>query len=266
VTPLQRQIISAVGRIRSAGSVYLAGGTALALFYLGHRRSFDVDLFVREAEAVRAVGQEAVAAWTAAGFEVVPSLDKETFVEWTVRSAEGPGVRVQVALDTAVLLDPLREFPEFPGLRVAGLRDLAASKAEALADRGALRDFIDVYFLVRSGLRLSDILRWAAERTPGFSPLSVAQSIRRLPGRLAEQEERQYLDLLLQPFDEDHFRATLAGWADRIAAAYARAGWLRPHTADPMKRPVYEGDLLGRPADVILDILDRLEGDDGGRP
>ena len=41
----QREILEVFSRFPDADRFYLTGGTALAEFYLGHRRSFDLDLF-----------------------------------------------------------------------------------------------------------------------------------------------------------------------------------------------------------------------------
>jgi hypothetical protein len=59
-------------------------------------------------------------------------------------------------------IDPLD--PLLGSVRIAGLRDLAAMKAIAVSQRGLRRDFIDLFFLLRAGLRLDEILRWAREK------------------------------------------------------------------------------------------------------
>lgn len=99
----------------------------------------------------------------------------------------GEEVKVQVAWDTAAWLEPPRELPEFPGLRVASLTDLAAAVSAALAARTTLRDFIDVYFLLRSGWTLRGLLEAAGRKTVGFSPYALSQNLKEAdPARGAE--------------------------------------------------------------------------------
>jgi len=48
LTPIQRTFISAFSTLPDQVQFYLAGGTALAEYYLGHRLSFDLDFFTAE--------------------------------------------------------------------------------------------------------------------------------------------------------------------------------------------------------------------------
>jgi len=48
ITDLQRQILLIFSKIPDSNVFYLTGGTALAEFYLGHRKSFDLDIFTSE--------------------------------------------------------------------------------------------------------------------------------------------------------------------------------------------------------------------------
>ncbi len=45
LTSLQGEVLRIIGNLRDISEFYLTGGTALAEFYLGHRLSFDLDLF-----------------------------------------------------------------------------------------------------------------------------------------------------------------------------------------------------------------------------
>jgi len=45
ITKLQKEILFIFSKLADSRIFYLTGGTALAEFYLGHRKSFDLDLF-----------------------------------------------------------------------------------------------------------------------------------------------------------------------------------------------------------------------------
>jgi hypothetical protein len=49
LTPIQCAFVQAFARLPDQERFYLADGTALAEFYLGHRLSFDLDFFTPEA-------------------------------------------------------------------------------------------------------------------------------------------------------------------------------------------------------------------------
>ena len=48
LTPIERSFIAAFATLPDQAQFYLAGGTALAEYYLGHRLSFDLDFFTAE--------------------------------------------------------------------------------------------------------------------------------------------------------------------------------------------------------------------------
>ena len=48
LTPIQRSFIAEFATLPDQAQFYLAGGTALAEYYLGHRLSFDLDFFTAE--------------------------------------------------------------------------------------------------------------------------------------------------------------------------------------------------------------------------
>ena len=48
ITAVQKALLTTFSALGDSRHFYLTGGTALAEFYLGHRRSFDLDLFTAE--------------------------------------------------------------------------------------------------------------------------------------------------------------------------------------------------------------------------
>ena len=48
ITPLQKEILKIFPEIEDSNAFYLTGGTALAAFYLTHRKSNDLDFFTGE--------------------------------------------------------------------------------------------------------------------------------------------------------------------------------------------------------------------------
>ena len=118
-------------------SPVLAGGTALAL-HVGHRVSADFDFFTNHEVDPAAV----VLAMQA------------TLVEVRVLKLE-PGTAVMTANGVKVSLFqypyPFAEPTErFSGATVAGVVDIAGMKLIAIMQRGARRDFVDLYTVLRT--------------------------------------------------------------------------------------------------------------------
>lgn len=131
----------------------LGGGTALAL-QLGHRVSVDLDFF----------GDRSFDPLSLAG-----ALARLGRVEVRGRSADTlhaalDGMRLTFLKSQAPLL-----FPPVPyrGLDLADPRDIAVMKLVAIGGRGSRRDFVDLYFFLRGGGTLEDVLAWTRRRFVG---------------------------------------------------------------------------------------------------
>lgn len=139
------------GNILPEGT-YLGGGTAVAL-QLGHRISYDLDFFTPEEYKTE---------------EVLEKLSKlENFkldrTDWRTILGNFAGIKFSFFYYHY----PLIESPtDFYGIKVASLKDLAASKIGAIASRGTKRDFTDLYYILKSkkAVDLKDFLAYYDQR------------------------------------------------------------------------------------------------------
>lgn len=75
LTPIQREFLAVFAGLPDQERFYLTGGTGLAEFYLGHRVSFDLDLFTGEAGLVLPFSYRVEAACPARGLQIsVPDV------------------------------------------------------------------------------------------------------------------------------------------------------------------------------------------------
>lgn len=127
--------LKVLGKSKLLNKAYLAGGTALAL-RLGHRKSLDFDFFTRQDFNEKIL----VKKLTQLGQFVKQDLAEQTIL------GKFMGVKFSLFYYQYPLLE---NIDEFEGIKVAGLKDIAAMKIHAVGDRGTKRDFIDLYFLAR---------------------------------------------------------------------------------------------------------------------
>lgn len=134
----------------------LGGGTALAL-QIGHRRSYDFDVFYRH--RIRSNWLREISRLFGARLRR-PMVDTDE--------------ELTVMLTSAIKLTLLHyPFPRLHPVRRVGrmslfdLRDIASSKAYAIGRRGAWRDYVDLYFLLRDHLSLAMVVREAERRFAG---------------------------------------------------------------------------------------------------
>ena len=141
----------------------LAGGTALSLL-IGHRKSIDLDLFTTE--------------------EFSPSeLEKYLQEKYAFRGDFMEGFSLKGEADGVKLDFILHDYPNVEsrlqedGIRLYGLKDIAAMKLSAISDNGTrLKDFIDVAYL--SGyLSLKEMLTAFETKYPQTNPYRVVKGL-----------------------------------------------------------------------------------------
>lgn len=113
----------------------LVGGTALALHY-GHRISEDIDLF----------------RWDK--FDVdffLDELSKKINFSTKLKTPIGAHLFINgVKTDLVYFpIKPIREIVFKSGIRLLSVEDIAPMKLNAIANRGAKKDFYDLYFLLQ---------------------------------------------------------------------------------------------------------------------
>lgn len=204
LTPLERAFLERL--FASVPGVRLSGGGALAIHF-GHRRSLDLDLFVQEESAFRALLVSLPAIATAVDGRVEILTDAPAFRRALLTGPGGDTVRVDVVWDAGLPAHPV----ESGGLHLDPPEEILINKICAILGRSELRDLVDLCFLERAGHRVLDALEVAKRRDAGLTPAGLAWAISQVPlGRLPEG--------LLTPLTLDELRR----FRDRLVEALQR--------------------------------------------
>jgi hypothetical protein len=170
IVKYQKQVLKVLsGRI---DDFYLAGGTALSLFYFQHRLSVDLDFFTQDFdyEAVKRtaayLGKALKKRISLAG----QNLGKKTarIVVYNIHFSRSETMKIDFVEDTAGLL---KQTKTVDGIRILSLEDIYLRKLYALAGmiritdetgrdkfiggRAEAKDFYDIYFLSHTFMPLS---------------------------------------------------------------------------------------------------------------
>ena len=114
----------------------LVGGTALAL-QTGHRKSVDLDFFGKMDASLDEISIEL------SNFADVNPLSSSKAMRFLIVD----GVKVDIVNYPYLWIDePVRE----DGVILAGVKDISAMKLSAITNRGTKKDFIDLYFLLKT--------------------------------------------------------------------------------------------------------------------
>jgi hypothetical protein len=169
LSPLQRRILDAVSA--QLPGMFLSGGTALGAFYLGHRRSADLDFFTRERTDYDERVRQFVRLAEGAGWSVVAGNAGPGFRRFVVSDVDET-VPVDLVLDTTEQISPPTVTPA--GLVVDSLDDIAANKLGAILGRSEIRDFVDLYFLAKAGRDPLTFVAAARRKDGGIDAAALA--------------------------------------------------------------------------------------------
>ena len=149
----QKEVFLNLGKTGIPG--ILSGGTAVAL-QLKHRRSFDFDIFLPEPlkknlilKINRAFPPEKIKV-------LVDSEDELTFLSGATKITY-----------LYFPFPPLYKTVPTKSLALFSLADLASNKAYSIGRRGVYRDYVDLFFLLKSGIFLKRIINESKKRFAG---------------------------------------------------------------------------------------------------
>lgn len=146
LTPDQRTVIDLLSKHPNLSQqFYLSGGTALAAYFLHHRVSDDLDFFMDGEVPLASVTQfmqEVKSAVHATKLEYEHLYDRHIF---TIRAT--PALKVEFTKYAFPRLAPLQKKD---GILVDSLLDIAVNKLFTLFDRNEPKDFVDLYFLLKT--------------------------------------------------------------------------------------------------------------------
>lgn len=138
----------------------LAGGTAIML-QIGHRLSYDFDCFC-ETDLPPTTLRRAKNIF---GSSILPRVNTSDQISFSAL----PGIEVTFVYHPYL---PLKQKIQTASLPIFHLDDLAANKAYTIGRRGAWRDYVDLFFLLKRGLYdIPGIIDFAEKKFAGeFNP------------------------------------------------------------------------------------------------
>lgn len=124
-------------KLKYFSEFYLVGGTALAL-QIGHRISLDFDLFTKKEIPAGLLNK-------------ARRIFKEFKIKIIVNHSEQLSLKInETKVDFVKYNFPLvLDLIEFSGTKILPVAEIAAMKARALNYRGTLKDYVDLYFVLK---------------------------------------------------------------------------------------------------------------------
>lgn len=164
LTTIQRNLLIELGKISDTAFFYLTGGSALAEFFLGHRRSYDLDLFTTERELI--VPFSRILEEHLPQFKYMLKVIRrfESFVEFEVKKGR-ESLRLHLAYDSPFRFE--EPYPSEFGVKINDYWDIIVDKLLTFFGRWKHRDAVDLFFILKNE-PIENLIRRAKQKDPGF--------------------------------------------------------------------------------------------------
>lgn len=164
LSDFQSQAIELFKKTLLAKQFYLAGGTALAEFYLQHRKSEDLDFFTREElnlESLKRFSQKIQTVFKLDKIEFQHGFGLYTFFFYP--RGEVAKYKIDFGQYPFELIKPVKKIQ---GLMVEDLLDIAVDKIHTISIHPRSRDFVDLYFILmkKPQWQFNDLLKKSFEK------------------------------------------------------------------------------------------------------
>lgn len=176
VSEIQKRILGSFQKGADASYFYLTGGTALAEFYLGHRKSYDLDLFTAEEGLILPFSRIVEDGLKSDGLHINVIRRFTSFVEFEVTD-ENEKTRVQLAYDSPFRFE--EPVNSELGIKINDYKDIIVDKFLAFFGRAEPRDAVDLFFILKKET-IEDIAKLAAKKDPGFDLYWLAVALRKV--------------------------------------------------------------------------------------
>ncbi len=175
LTPLQHDLLHAFFTRAAGQSFFVTGGTALAEYYLHHRYSEDIDLFTLDQDAFSAAIFDLPSLADQLGASYREQVSTPTFRQVFFRIHDQPEVKVDLVREVG---------PQFGkhifwgDVIVDSELNIAVNKVTAIFGRISGKDFVDLYFLLKQGFDIDELIGLAKEKDPGLDEFYLSGMIR----------------------------------------------------------------------------------------
>src|SRR6266481_2328143 len=158
MTPFQARVLEILFSVESVHrNYYFTGGTALAEFYLQHRESDDLDVFTREGRDMRNDYREVMRVLNSEGMDILLRQENDQFVRFVVsgNSEAEEGLKVEFCRDAGGQMSPAITSGN---IIVDSFEDIAVNKVCAIHGRTEVKDYVDLFFILRESEYTIDYL------------------------------------------------------------------------------------------------------------
>lgn len=177
LTPFQEEALKSFFEYEELQAFYLTGGTVLAIFYLHHRLSEDLDFFTHQDFDPLLLERMSMDLAAKKGWQISSTRKELYLTQFLLKENEQSiPLKIDFVKDIAVHFG---ETEKWGKVRVDSLRNISSNKICAIFGRTTVKDFVDFYFLMKQEkIPLDEIFKEAQEKDGGLNELYFAGQLR----------------------------------------------------------------------------------------
>lgn len=164
--------------------LWLTGGTCLAEYYFGHRQSDDMDIFTHDAQLFEEAGRAIRISSLKETGGHIEELRKTSYIHQfhcRFQNLEEP-IKIDLVLDLPIRITPAIHFGS---VWLDSLDDILCNKLGCIVSRNAVKDFLDLYYLIpASHLTTKELIELGTRKEGGLDPLVMANQMEWIFGQL----------------------------------------------------------------------------------
>jgi predicted nucleotidyltransferase component of viral defense system len=175
LTPLKYDFL--VTFFKKCQDFFLTGGSALSIFYLDHRFSYDLDLFTRKDIDWHYLERLFISVVKEINAEY-SSITKAPFFHRYEITRDKSREIIDFVIDKVPQID--EEKNKFGIITVDTQLEIGVNKICTLLSRTELKDLIDLYFLTKSGFVIKENIERARQKDGGVEPAIISWLVSQL--------------------------------------------------------------------------------------
>ena len=182
ITPIQEKFLKAFFISPLSSSFFLTGGTALAQYYLKHRKSEDLDLFTLDQKLqFDFVNAEVLKIAKSLNFKIINQVSTGTYIQFIFESNKEI-LKIDLVKDVPVQFGKIKKVR---GVFVDSIENIAVNRLLAIFGRTDAKDFVDLYFILRQEpFDIFELIELGRQKDGGLEPFiwaSLIAEVKRLP-------------------------------------------------------------------------------------
>ncbi|MEW6001209.1 MAG: nucleotidyl transferase AbiEii/AbiGii toxin family protein [Nitrospirota bacterium] len=154
LTEKQKLLLQKFRKWSDAKKFYMTGGTALAAFYLQHRLSDDLDFFFEDEVEGEVILSFLRTIPDIRDLRLERKFDRKIFL---IHFGDGEDLKVEF---TRYPFKRIHPFYTIDGIQIDSMPDILINKLAALSDRKDVKDYVDIYFILKENpdLAIEDMI------------------------------------------------------------------------------------------------------------